>query len=176
MQVICRIIHISTCWLLTANMSFLICLELRNSPCTGTTNLQLFRFTHCGIGLTHICYELFLRQLADGTWCPTVSFIRCRDSSWHVQSPMHLLAPIVRTRPFVAGIAIGLAAMPAMTMQCIHMGTFTSAHSAVARRSRCFVKTLAVVAAPPKTTLKTENSEKVLPSGQSRRNSLPLSL
>ena len=63
--------------------------------------------------------------------------------------------------------------MPAMAMQCVHMGTFSAAHSPAARRSRCFVKTMAVVAAPPKTTLKTEKSEKVLSLAHSGRRLLP---
>ena len=76
--------------------------------------------------------------------------------------------PIMK-RVLVAGIDIGLAAMPAMATQCVHMGTFSAAHSPAARRSRCSVRTMAVVAAPPKTTLKTEKSEKVLFLGQTRK-------
>lgn len=52
--------------------------------------------------------------------------------------------------------------MPAMAMQCLQMGKLSPSQAPAARRSRCSVRTMAIVAAPPKTGLKTEKSEKVL--------------
>ena len=52
--------------------------------------------------------------------------------------------------------------MPAMAMQCSLMGKMSAAHAPAARRSRCSVRTMAVVAAPPKTELVTKNSERVI--------------
>ena len=51
--------------------------------------------------------------------------------------------------------------MPTMAMQSLNLGGMTRPQTAAAYRSRCAVRTMAVVAAPPKTGLKTEISEKV---------------
>ena len=51
--------------------------------------------------------------------------------------------------------------MPTMAMQTLNLGGMTRPQTAAAYRSRCAVRTMAVVAAPPKTGLKTEISEKV---------------
>ena len=51
--------------------------------------------------------------------------------------------------------------MPTMAMQNLNLGGMTRTQIAAAYRSRCAVRTMAVVAAPPKTGLKTEVSEKV---------------
>ena len=51
--------------------------------------------------------------------------------------------------------------MPTMAMQSLNLGGMTRPQTAAACRNRCAVRTMAVVAAPPKTGLKTEISEKV---------------
>ena len=51
--------------------------------------------------------------------------------------------------------------MPTMAMQALNLGGMSRPQAAAACRSRCSVRTTAVVAAPPKTGLKTEQSEKV---------------
>lgn len=56
---------------------------------------------------------------------------------------------------------IGLTTMPTMAMQSLHMGTMSRAQTSANRRTRSSVKTMAVLAAAPKTELITKNSEKV---------------
>ena len=51
--------------------------------------------------------------------------------------------------------------MPTMAMQSLNLGGMTRPQTAAAYRSRCAVRTMAVAAAPLKTGLKTEISEKV---------------
>ena len=48
-----------------------------------------------------------------------------------------------------------------MAMQSLHMGTMNRAQTSANRRTRSSVKTMAVLAAAPKTELITKNSEKV---------------